>query len=687
MPMACVLISILAVLEPLDSNEDAWPMPRWETAEPEAMGLDRALLEKAREYALTGGGSGYITRSGRLVMAWGDLRKRYDLKSSTKSIGVTALGLAIGDGKIQLDDRARKHHPTLGVPPESNATTGWLDEITIRHLATQTAGFEKPGGYGKLLFPPGTQWSYSDGGPNWLAECVTLAYRRDINSLMFDRVFTPIGIKSEDLVWRKNAYRPAEIDGIARREFGAGVLANVDAMARIGLLYLRGGRWKDQTILPRSFVDAARATVPSVVGLPEVDPKNYGNASDHYGLLWWNNADGTIAGLPRDAYWSWGLYDSLIVVIPSLDIVVARAGQSWERKDGADHYDVLRPYLEPIAASVRTAPKRARAPYPPSKVIVGVDWAPASTIVRKARGSDNWPLTWGDDDALYTAFGDGRGFEPFVPEKLSLGLAKILGSPDSFHGINLRATSVEQKGDGAKGPKASGLLMVDGVLYLLARNAGNARLAWSDDHGRTWTWAPWRFETSFGCPTFLNHGRNNAGARDNYIYIVSQDHASAYEPSDRMVMARVPDDRIKDQGAYEFFAGLDSSGQPAWTDDASCRAAVFTHPGRCYRSSISHNAALDRYLWVQTLPGHDPRFQGGFGIYDAPEPWGPWTTVYYTGEWDVGPGESASLPTKWMTDDGRTVHLVFSGDDCFSVRRARLIPSPLVEPERRSTTR
>jgi len=44
--------------------------------------------------ALTGEGSGLITRHGRVVLAWGDPKKRYDLKSSTKSIGVTALGLA-----------------------------------------------------------------------------------------------------------------------------------------------------------------------------------------------------------------------------------------------------------------------------------------------------------------------------------------------------------------------------------------------------------------------------------------------------------------------------------------------------------------------------------------------------------------------------------------------------------------
>lgn len=326
----------------------------WERATPASQGMEESKLSQAREYALTGSGSGYIIRHGKLVMSWGDPKKRYDLKSTTKSIGVTALGLAIMDGKIGLTDKARKYHLTLATPPASNAETGWPDNITILHLATQTAGFEKPGGYGKLLFEPGTKWHYSDAGPNWLAECITLLYKRDLKELMFERVFSPIGIGEADLTWRKNAYRPAEINGIPRREFGSGISANVDAMARIGYLYLRGGEWNGKQIIPKSFVDRARTTVPEVVGLPEWDAEQYGNASDHYGLLWWNNADGTLGGVPRDAYWSWGLYDSLIVVIPSLDVVVARAGKSWQRSWDS-HYAVLKPFFEPICASVSKA--------------------------------------------------------------------------------------------------------------------------------------------------------------------------------------------------------------------------------------------------------------------------------------------------------------------------------------------
>src|SRR4051812_22980303 len=164
----------------LAAQAAVFPSDQWATATPAEAGLDRAKLDQARDYALTGGGSGCIIRGGKLVYAWGDQAARYDLKSTTKSFGATALGLAIADGKMRLADKARAHHPTLGVPPESNAQTGWLDEITILHLASQTAGFDKPGGFVPLLFRPGTEWSYSDSGPNWLAECITLAYRQDL---------------------------------------------------------------------------------------------------------------------------------------------------------------------------------------------------------------------------------------------------------------------------------------------------------------------------------------------------------------------------------------------------------------------------------------------------------------------------------------------------------------------------
>ncbi len=315
-------------------------------------------------------------------------------------------------------------------------------------------------------------------------------------------------------------------------------------------------------------------------------------------------------------------------------------------------------------------------PYPPSEVITRMDWAAPSSIVHKAIGSDGWPVTWADDGHLYTAYADGKGFDPGGP-KLSMGLARLIGRPGRLSGTNIRSSIARQDGYGPLGKKASGILMVEGVLYMWVRNIKHdgtqSQLAWSADRGKTWKWCRWRWE-QFGYPTFIQFGRNYAGARDRYVYTVSHDHPSAYHSADRFVMMRVPRDQITSRGRYEFFKDLDDHGRARWTKDIRQRQSVFTHPARCLRSGMTYNPAIKRYLWWQQLPhgpaNPDTRFGGGFGVYDAPHPWGPWTTVFFTQRWDVGPGETASFPTKWISDDGNTLYLLFSGRDALSIRKA-----------------
>lgn len=679
---------LIIVCGELQAQESDFPGRDWRRSNPASVGMDKVEIKKAIRYALSGGGAGMIIRHGRIVESWGNTDQRFDLKSTTKSIGVTSLGLAIEDGLMTLDDKAAKHHPSFGVPPLENANLA--GEVTLRHLATQTAGFAKPGGFKKLLFKPGTAWHYSDGGPNWLAECITLAYRRDVQDLLFERIFTPIGIRKSDLQWRNHAYRERTLDGIARREFGSGIKANVNAMARIGLLYLNNGKWKDQQLIPRDFVNLCRTRLKGGEKLPEHFERTsrdkqwsneYGDASAHYGLLWWNNADGTLKNVPRDAYWSWGLYESLIVVVPSLDLVIARAGKSWKRQPKGEHYDVLAPFFEPIVASIAnknsSEPKQTgdKAPYPRSKYITSINWSAPDEIVRLAHGSDNWPTTWADDDRLYTAYGDGWGFKPKTKQKLSLGLAKVEGSPPNLNTSNIRSNSGERTGDGRHGEKASGLVCVDGRIYMLIRNADNAQLIWSDDHAKTWNRPEWKFTTSFGCPTFVNFGRNYQGAQDEFVYVVSPDTDSAYKPADRFVMARVSRKLVTEKSEWQFYSGQNGE-RPIWTKDVSMRKSIFDHAGECYRSGMTYNPGIKRYIWCQTLPSskdkRGPRFEGGFGIYESKQPWGPWSTIEFTRHWDVGPGESSHFPTKWMSPNGRTMHLLFSGDDCFSVRKATL---------------
>jgi CubicO group peptidase (beta-lactamase class C family) len=675
----------------------------WIKSVPEEQGMSSGHLDAIRDdLARRRTAAFLIVRNDRLVYEWYTPGRAPTEKHGTASlakavVGGLSLAIALHDGKLRLDDPVSRYirqwrddprkarisirqlgsHTSGLADAESNGLphsqlTGWMGDFW-KQLEPPNDPFTTARDKVPVLYEPGSRLQYSNPGIAMLSYTVAAALKtgpqNDIRALLRTRIMEPIGVGDSE--WSIGYGKTFSVDGLPLVPAWGGGAFTPRALARIGRLVLRKGNWNGQPLLSG---DAVRQ-ITSDADLP-----------GHCGIGWWTNADGRYTDIPRDAVWGAGAGDQLLFIVPSLQLILVRNGQ--ELTTAPAEGDVLQRFhdprakilLAPLIKSVTndvTTP-RASAPYPPSSVIGTIEWAPRESIIRLAPGSDNWPLTWADDDALYGAYGDGNGFAPFTETKLSLGLAKVTGEPSAPRGLNVRSPSIEQIGDGRIGLKASSLLMVDGVLYLWARNARNSRLVWSKDHGQTWTWAGWKFTTSFGCPTFLNFGKNYAGARDEFVYIYSPDCNSAYEPGDRMVMARVLKDRISERGAYKFFTNIDADGTPCWTGDIAERGAVFVHTGRCYRSGITFDAGLRRYLWVQILPDsrdpRGPRFQGGFGVYDAPEPWGPWTTAYFTNDWDVGPGDTAAFPTKWLSANGRTLHMVFAGNDAFSVRKAIITP-------------
>jgi len=125
---------------------------------------------------------------------------------------------------------------------------------------------------------------------------------------------------------------------------------------------------------------------------------------------------------------------------------------------------------------------------------------------------------------------------------------------------------------------------------------------------------------------------------------------------DQIVLARVPKHSIRDRSAYQFFVRTDDSGAAIWSSDVSERGPLFAYPGHCGRLDVVFNPAIGRYLMALGCNHH-----GAWGIFDAPQPWGPWTTVFFTDDWRLGDTHSYRLPSKWISADGRTLHLLFSG--------------------------
>jgi hypothetical protein len=256
--------------------------------------------------------------------------------------------------------------------------------------------------------------------------------------------------------------------------------------------------------------------------------------------------------------------------------------------------------------------------------------------------------------------------------------ARILGVPPEIRGENIASTTGYRIGDGPSGRKACGLLMVDGVLYMWARNLDGgtgSSLAWSDDHAKTWTWASWSFP-EIGYPVWLNAGRNYADAQDEYVYFYSPNGESAYVAYDGILAGRAPANRITSKEAYEFYSGTDARGEAVWDAGFNNRKPIFENPSRCFRPSVVYNPGLKRYLLL--MIGHyQDASRRHLGVFDAPNPWGPWTTVAYLHNW--GHPETRfqpHVPSKWISDDGKVFYLVSSaypkGPYQFNVQRCEL---------------
>jgi CubicO group peptidase (beta-lactamase class C family) len=662
----------------------------WPVATPRSQGFDPARLEALQaDAAARHTRALVVVRNGRIVLEWYAAGVGPDTRQGTASLAKALVGgmsllVALNDGRMRPDDPAAKFIPRWRGDPRKS-------RITIRQLATHTSGIADaeqddlphdrlPGWKGAFwmrkpdpisialdqapaIFEPGTGNEYSNPGMAALAYAVTSGLRgapeTDIQASLERRICTPIGIAASD--WRISYGESYEVDGLRVYATWGGGGFTPRATARIGQLMLQKGAWDGRQLIDRKWVE----TVTSNAGMPK--PGRAHDPAPASGLCWYTNYDGVWSGIPHDAFAGAGASQQALLVVPSLNLVVVRNG-AYLGPDGDKRFwgDLVDHIFRPAVAAIAM---ESKPPYPPSPVIHKIAFDPVETIVRKALDSDNWPMTWADNDALYTAYGDGRGFEPFIEPKLSLGLARVSGRPPAFTGDNLRSETAERTGGGAKGAKASGMIMVDGVLYMWVRNVGNSRLAWSGDHGATWQWG-FKLTQGFGAPTFLNFGRNYAGAPDSYVYTYSQDGPSAYEAYDGIALARVPRSRMRERDGYEFFARLDPKGRPVWTRDIAQRGHAFSYPGHCQRVDAVYSPGLSRYLLAL---GYN--HESGWGIFDAPTPWGPWTSAFHTESWDVPGTHGYRLPSKWIGPDGRSMYLVFSGvkeNDAFCVRRVVL---------------
>ena len=376
-------------------------------------------------------------------------------------VGGTSLMVALQDRRLQADDPASKYIPAWRADPQKS-------RITIRHLATHTSGIEDaeqddidhaslPGWKGvfwkrepdpfsiavhqaPVIFAPGSSYAYSNPGMADLAYAVTASLKgtpqTDIHALLKARIMEPLGIPESN--WSIGYGRTYEVDGLQLYANWGGGLFTPRATARIGQLMLHQGVWDGKRLFDRALVQR----MTSYAGLP-IQTRNFDRPGPASGLGWWVNFDGVWPNVPRDAFAGAGAGQELL--LGSSQPRPGRGAQ-W-RVDGSDGAFLARRRRQCVRSrrGSRAQQGALSAECRHSRCIVR---SANPTILRQAIESDNWPITWGDDDEQYTAYGDGAVSNPTSITN-SVWDSPRSPAPRGIPGDNIRSNAGERLGDGA----------------------------------------------------------------------------------------------------------------------------------------------------------------------------------------------------------------------------------------------
>lgn len=293
------------------SAQTAFPGEDWETSTPASQGVDAEGLDKARAWLESHNSkSGVVIRHGRIVAEWyfGDAARqsKFAAYSTSKSLSSVATGLAIADGKLALDHTVGRYIPDAN--PEAKRA------VTVKQLLSMTSGVHNDPEVGQRedLFSyalrtvamdhePGVKWDYNNTGLALLSPVFQKATGKQIDEYLNERVFDPIGIRSDEWTWERR-------EGFALPYSGFHTTAR--SLGRVGLLALHHGKWKDKQVVPSTWLSESLA------------PSQELNKA--YGYLWWNNTTNRWPSVPKDAFAALGKWDNNIFVAPSLDLVVIR---------------------------------------------------------------------------------------------------------------------------------------------------------------------------------------------------------------------------------------------------------------------------------------------------------------------------------------------------------------------------
>jgi CubicO group peptidase (beta-lactamase class C family) len=284
--------------------------------------------------------AGLVLKNSHIVGTYGPVDNVQLTFSCTKSYLSATAGLAYDGSLIKgLDEPVRHTVLDGGFDSEQNALIHW------RHLLHQTSEWEgelfgvpdwidrgrvvggpdsgAPGAtvggsassandY-RALEAPGSYWEYNDVRVNRTSLSLLRLFHEPLPEILKTKIMDPIGASN---TWQWHGYETSWVEENGRRiqsvsggaHWGGGLWINTYDHARFGLLYLRRGRWQNQQLLSKTWIDQSLVACP-------INPE--------YGFLWWLNHNGAIADLASaKSFAAKGAGGNVVFVEPERDLVI-----------------------------------------------------------------------------------------------------------------------------------------------------------------------------------------------------------------------------------------------------------------------------------------------------------------------------------------------------------------------------
>ena len=247
----------IGLMASLSANAQTNELPR---STPEEQGVPSkalvALFDSLHALPLTDMHAVVVMRHGKVI---GEMypkpyapEYRHTMYSCSKTFVGIAVGLAIEDNRLRLDDRVAAIFPEL--LPDSVSKD--LADMTVRHLLTMASGVKPDWNMrsrgtewirtflSKPVKEPGTQYAYDSMVSYMLAAVVQKVTGKKLTEYLQERVFTPMNVT--EWAWEESP------EGV--NTGGWGVHIQPESLAKFGQLILNEGSWEGKQLVPAEWI-------------------------------------------------------------------------------------------------------------------------------------------------------------------------------------------------------------------------------------------------------------------------------------------------------------------------------------------------------------------------------------------------------------------------------------------------